>query len=201
MIRWEGNGQCGRITLCDQELETASVLHGLLDGMVKNTNILDLGAKAEHHLTRRQLVIQLAQKYGFKREIHSMHQDLRLGLYVGKRNPWCVLELAARLDDSDLCCDAIKKSCIWTIKEGAPIRGEGEFGNALPGVGLFDIRTYSLELMKALPNEVIWALSRASHSYVKLADEPLKKAHIELGQGYHKLMAMKGECFIHMLLS
>jgi hypothetical protein len=120
-------------------LETASVLHGLFDIMVKSENILELSVPGEHDPTRRQLVIRGAQKYDFKRELHSIHQDLRLGLYVNKRNPWSVFELAVSLDDANLCLDAVKKSSTWVHEEGSSIRGEGEFGEALSGGGLFDI--------------------------------------------------------------
>jgi hypothetical protein len=114
-------------------------------------------------------------------------------IYVHKRNHWSVFELAVRLDDDDLCFDAVTKSSTWTNEEGASMRSEGGFGDAVAEGSLFDIRTYSLETMKALPIKVIWALSRASYSCVKLATEPLKKAHNELAQKYNKLMAMKGE--------
>lgn len=155
MINWGQNGQCERITLHDEELETASVLHGLFDIMVKSENILDLSVQETHPHTRRQLVIRLAQKHKYNRELHSIHQDLKLGLYVHIRNPWAVFELAVRLDDAELRLDAIKKSSTWTNEEGVSLRGEGEFGDALPGGGLFDIQTYSLESIKAPSIEVI----------------------------------------------
>jgi len=59
--------------------------------------------------------------------------------------------------------------------------------------GVFDIRTYSLEMMKVLLNEVIWARSTANHSHVKLAAEHLKTALNEVAQRYNKLVTMKGE--------
>jgi hypothetical protein len=193
MIKVGNTGGFARIELHDEELETGSVLHELFDIMIKNLNLLDLSVKPTHSPTRRQLVIKLAQKYECRREIHAIHQDLRLGLYVNKRNPWSVFELAVRLDDHDLCLDAVKRSATWVSDDQTDVRSQGEFGEPISGGGLFDIRCYSLEMMKALPIEVIWALARASHSYVKMGAEPLKKAHNELAARYYQLMGLKGE--------
>jgi hypothetical protein len=193
MLKVDKQGRYKRIVLDDPELETASVLHGLFDVMIKNADILDLCLQGPHSCTRRQLVIRLAQKYDFRRELHSIHQDLRLGLYVNKRNPWSNFELAIRIDDLDLCVDAVKKASTWVKEDQASTRGEEKFGDPLQGGGLFDIRTYSLESLKALPIVVVWALSRASHSYVKLGTEPLKKAHNELASRFYNLMKLKGE--------
>jgi hypothetical protein len=155
MLKVGKQGGYERIILTDPELETASVFHGLFDVMIKNADILDLCLQGTHSPTRRQLVIRLAQKYDFKRELHSIHQDLRLGLYVNKRNPWNVFELAIRIDDLDLCVDAVKKASTWVKEDQACTRGEEKFGDPLQGGGLFDIRTYSLESLKGLPIEVV----------------------------------------------
>jgi hypothetical protein len=83
------------------------------------------------------------------------------------------------------------------VKEDqACTRGEEKFGDPLQGGGLFDIRTYSLESLKALPIEVVWAPSRASHSFVKLGPEPLKKAHNEVASRFYNLMKLKGESLL-----
>jgi hypothetical protein len=87
MLKMDKQGRYKRIVLDDPELETASVLHGLFNVMIESADILDLCLQGTHSPTRRQSVIRLARKYDFKRELHSIHQDLRLGLYVNKRNP------------------------------------------------------------------------------------------------------------------
>jgi len=105
---------------------------------------------------------------------------------------------ASRLIERQFPCSLISsdpdnKSSIWTHEEGTSIRGEGDSGDAIAGGGVFDIRTYSLEMMKVLLNEVIWARSTANHFHVKLAAEHLKTALNEVAQRYNKLVTMKGE--------
>jgi hypothetical protein len=175
MIKWD-NGGFQRIILHDQELETVSVLHGLLDTMTKHSNILDLCIRPKHPSTRRQLVIRLAQKYRCVGESQAIKLRLEVGLYVKNRNPWSIFEMAVRLGDLQLCTDAIKKASLWSRDDKAAVKGTGgSFGDALLGEGSFDIRSYSLEAMKALPIEAIWALSRASHTYIEHTAESKRR--------------------------
>jgi hypothetical protein len=167
--------------------------------MIKHTNILDLSLKPTHSSTRRQLVIRLAQKYQCKGELQMIKLKLELGLYVRNRNPWHLFELAVRLGDVQLCTDAIKKASNWSRDDKNAVNGsENQFGDALLGEGLFDIRSYSLEAMKALPIEVIWALARASHSYVSHNPKQKTLAHEELAVRFRKLMELNGMSFVAM---
>jgi hypothetical protein len=184
-----------RIELSDYELETESVLSGLFDIVMNHHNILWMSdSEAPHRSDRRQLVIRLAQKYDFSHTLHHVQRDLRLGLSIEKRNPWEVFELAARLDDISLSVDAVKAAHSWTHGDKAK-NGHGEkfFGESLHGQGsLFDLRTYSLNSLKRLPIEVIWALLRASHSYVEREHDENEKDHVELAQRFATLMESKG---------
>jgi hypothetical protein len=147
-----------------------------------------------HPPTRRQLVIRLAQKYQCVGELHTIKNKLELGLYVRNRNPWHIFELAVRLGDIQLCTDAIKKATNWSRDDKAAVNGsENDFDDALLGEGLFDIRSYSLDAMKALPVEVIWALARASHFYVPLNPDQKALAHEELAERFRKLMELNGK--------
>jgi hypothetical protein len=46
--------------------------------------------------------------------------------------------------------------------------------------------------LKRLPIEVIWALLRASHSYVEREHDENEKDHVELAQRFATLMESKG---------
>jgi hypothetical protein len=146
-----------------------------------------------HRLDRRQLVIRLAQKYDFSHTLHHIQRDLKLGLSIEKRDPWHIFELAVRLDDIPLSVDAIKTAHIWTWHKAKDDNGEEFFGEELPGEGLFDLRTYSLNSLKRLPIEIIWALLRASHSYVQREHDENEKDHDELAERFAKLMELKGQ--------
>jgi hypothetical protein len=83
-----------------------------------------------------------------------------------------------------------------THEEKGSIRDEGKSGDAIPGGGVFDIQTFSLEAMKALPIELISALAKASRFYLPHNPKEKTLAHEELAERFRRLMELNGKSHV-----
>ena len=172
-----------KFELRDPNIENARILECVLDMVVSNKALLDF--RPVHF----QYIIEFVQKYDFERELDHLRTSLQLAV-AEKRHLVRAIIAASHLGDVKLSGRIIATAgnSQWS-RSSAP---ETNFGSTLPGIPLFDIRSWSVDHMESLRPSFFWALLRASEKRTGRKDkvgEDDKAMSVE----FIRLMSLEGE--------
>jgi hypothetical protein len=144
-------------------------------------------------LSEQILVLEFAQKYDFANELRSIRYQLKVGLLDlnvdSKWQPDEALILAWMMDDGELCAQILKTTAGRTREKGSKWDEEERFGESIAGAWALDLASCSIQRLKWMPVEMIWALLRASYR----PHDQTKEEVEAIANRFQRLMKLEGE--------